>query len=77
MEHEGDDDTICNWCTWNNPQRIGKGTGKLENKNTNGDHPDNSIDKISQNIEKNPEDLKRFNVSQIPARNRLVQSPKA
>ena len=24
MEHEGDGDTICVWCTWNNPQRIGK-----------------------------------------------------
>ena len=19
MEHEGDSDTNCNWCTWNNP----------------------------------------------------------
>ena len=23
MEHEGDDDTYCDWCTWNNIQRIG------------------------------------------------------
>ena len=23
-------DTCCNWCTWNNPQRIGKGSWKSE-----------------------------------------------
>ena len=27
MEHEGNSDTNSNWCTWNNPQRIGKKTG--------------------------------------------------
>ena len=26
MEHEGDDDTNCNWCTWNNLQRLSKRT---------------------------------------------------
>ena len=26
MKHDGDCDTDCNWCTWNKPQRIGKGT---------------------------------------------------
>ena len=30
MEHEGDGDTICNWCTWDNTQRLGKTTGDLE-----------------------------------------------
>ena len=29
MEHEGNGDTNCNWCTWNNTQRIGKETGNL------------------------------------------------
>ncbi len=24
MEHEVDGDTDCSWCTWNNPQKIGK-----------------------------------------------------
>ena len=24
MEHDGDSDTNCNWCTWNNPERIDK-----------------------------------------------------
>ena len=32
MEREGDGNTNCNWCTWNNPLRIGKGTGRLRNK---------------------------------------------
>ena len=31
MEHEGDSDTNCNWYTWNNFQRNGKGNGGLEN----------------------------------------------
>ena len=28
IEHESDGDTNCNWCTWNNPQRIVKGDWK-------------------------------------------------
>ena len=31
MEHEDNGDTNCNWCTWKNPQRIDKGTGRLGN----------------------------------------------
>ena len=46
MENEGDSDTNCNWCTWNNPQRTGKGTGRLGNKRTHIDHPNYSIIKI-------------------------------
>ena len=30
MEHEGDGDTNCNWCTWNDLQRLGKGLEKLK-----------------------------------------------
>ena len=30
MEHEDDGDTNCNWCIWNNSQRIGKGMEELE-----------------------------------------------
>ena len=59
MEHESNGDTNCNWCTWNNPQRIGKGTEKLGNKRTRRDHQDYSI-KIGQNTEKNAGDLKRL-----------------
>ena len=39
MEHEVDGDTSCNWYAQNNPERIGKGTGKLGNKMISGDHP--------------------------------------
>ena len=35
MEHESDDDTSCNWCIWNNPQRLGKGVGRVGNRWTN------------------------------------------
>ena len=31
IEHEDDGDTICSWCAWNYPKRIGKGTGRLGN----------------------------------------------
>ena len=46
MEHEGDGDTNCNGGTSNNPQRIGKGTGRPGNKKRSGDHPDHSIIRI-------------------------------
>ena len=36
-EYKGDYDTNYNWCTWSNPQRIGKGTRRLGNKRTSGD----------------------------------------
>ena len=32
MEYEVDGDTNCNWCTWNNPPKIGKVTGRFEDK---------------------------------------------
>ena len=60
MEHESDGDTNCNWCTWNNPQKIGKEVGRLGNKRTNGDNPNFSIVEIGQNTEKRPGDLRRL-----------------
>ena len=33
MERDGDGDTNCSWCTWNDPQTIGKGTGRHRNQN--------------------------------------------
>ena len=62
MEHEGDSDTICNWCAWYSHQRIGKGTGRLGDKRTRGDHPNYSIIKISQNTERSPGYLRRLSV---------------
>ena len=46
MEHEGDSDINCNWCTRYSHQRIGTGTGGLENKRTDGDHQNYYIIKI-------------------------------
>ena len=66
MEHESDGDINCNWCTRNSHQRIGKGTGRIGNKNTITGHPNDSIIKISQNTEKNPGDLRRPAVTQTP-----------
>ena len=65
MEHEGDGDTSCNWCTWNSPKRLGTGTGRFRNKRTSGDRPEYSIIKISQNTEKSPGDLGRFAVTPV------------
>ena len=56
MEHEGDVDTNCDWSAQNNPKRIGKVTGGLGKKRTSGEHPNNSIVEIGQNIWKSPGD---------------------
>ena len=37
MEHESDCDINSNWCAWNDPPRIGKGTRGIGNKRTGGD----------------------------------------
>ena len=66
MDHESDIDTNCNWCTRNNPQRTGKWTGKLGNKRTGGDYPDNTIIKIRQHTEKSPGDFRRLAVAPSP-----------
>ena len=69
MEYEGDGQTNCNGCTWNDPQRIDKGTGKLRNERTSRDHPNYSITKIGQNTEKSPGELRRLAVYQTPVKN--------
>ena len=68
MERKGDSDFSCSWCTWNDAQRISKGTGRLRNQRTRRDHPDNSITKIGQNTEKSPGDLRKL-VIQTPEKN--------
>ena len=65
-EHGGDGDTYCNWCTWDNTQRIGKGTELLRNKRTSRDNPDYNIFMIGQNTEKSPVDLRRLAVTKTP-----------
>ena len=69
MEHDGDRETNCGWCTWDNPQRIGRVTGRVRIKRTSWDHQDYCIIKIGQNTENSPRDLKRIAVTQTPVRN--------
>ena len=69
MKYEGDGDANYGWCTWENLQRIGKGTRRFGTKRTRRDHPDYSIIKIDQNTEKNPGELRRLPVIQTPMKN--------
>ena len=68
MEH----DTNSNWCAQNNPQRFGKGTGRLRNQRISGDHPDSGFIKISLNTEMIPGDSRRLAVPQTPVKNRQL-----
>ena len=69
MEHEGALIPIA----WNNPQRFGKGAGRVENQSTSQDHPNYSILKMNQNTDKNSRDLRRLAVTQTPMKE-LAQS---
>ena len=64
IKHENDGDTNCNQCARYSHQRIGTRIGKLGNKNTSRDHPNDSTVKIGQNVEKSPGDLGRRAVNQ-------------
>ena len=68
MEHEGDGDTSCGWCTWDNSKRLVKGTRRLGNTRTSGDHLKYNIIKIDKNTEKSPGELRRRAVTQTPVR---------
>ena len=68
MEHEGDCDTDCNWCTRYSHQRIDKRIRGLANKRTSRDHLNYGIVEIKQNTEKSPGELKRLAVSQTPVK---------
>ena len=46
VEHEGDYDTNYDWQTWNGPQMLGKGTGRIGNQSSNQDHLDYRIVEI-------------------------------
>ena len=45
MEEESNEDTNWNWCTWNNPQKIGTQTGGLKIKEHGGDIPNSKDNK--------------------------------
>ena len=46
MEHEGDGDTNCSWCTWNVRKWLGENTGGIENQRKNLDFLDSIIVEI-------------------------------
>ena len=62
VEHESDDYTNCNWCSWYSHQRISTRTEGLGNKKMSRDHPNCSIIEIRQNTEESPGDLRRLAV---------------
>ena len=67
-------DTSCKSCTWNNPKRIGKETGRLGHKRMSGGHPNYSIVKIGQNTEMSPGDLRRLAINQTPLKGGVKNS---
>ena len=69
MGHEDDSDTVCNWGTWDNPKKIGKGIGKIGYKRISGD---DSVIEMSQNSGKRPGDLRRFAATQTPVKDGSV-----
>ena len=71
VEHEDDGDSSCNWPTWNCPQRLGKGPGKVNNREKNRNHSNYSIAEIGKNTEKSSGDLKDFAVTRISMRDYL------
>ena len=69
MAYEADGDNNYGWYTWNNRQRLGKGTRRFGNKIAIRVHSDYGIIKIEQNTEKSPEDLRRLAATQTLERN--------
>ena len=69
MEHEDDGDTNCKWRVWNNPQKIDKETGRLVNRKTTRDRPNDSIFQIRQNTERSPGELRRLAITQTLGKN--------
>ena len=78
MEYRGDGDTNCNWCTWNDLQKLEKRSGKVENLRRSWDYPNYGIVQIGQKTEKNPGDLKKLvwhsDSSERPPRNTDVKN---
>ena len=64
VEDENDDDTSCNCRSWNSPQKLGEGTGRVGNRRTNRDHSKNSTVKIGKNTGKTSGDQRRLVVTE-------------
>ena len=65
-EFEGDGNTSCNWCTWNNLQGLLEGLEYLKIRGQMETIHPTAIMRIGQNTEKDLEDLKRLDVVHIP-----------
>ena len=68
MEHEGNNYTNSDWCSWCSRQMIIKGTGGLGSWWMSGDYPNYNIFENGQNTEKSPGDLRRLAVTQTPVK---------
>ena len=64
-EHESDNNTNCNWCSWYSHQRLSTRTGRLGNNRMSGDHPNNCIVELSLDTVKSPENLRRLVVMSL------------
>ena len=60
MEHESDDDIICNWRNRYSNQSIDTGTGGFRNKGTSGDHLNYAIAETIQDTERSLGNLRRL-----------------
>ena len=67
MEHEGDGDTSCNWCTRNNLLGLGKGLEDLEIRGQVETIQTAAL--LRQNTKKSPRDLRWRAVTQTPVKN--------
>ena len=69
IEHEGDCNTSCNWCAFNDPHRLCKAAARGDgNRRSSGDHSNYNIVKVGQNTEKSPGNLRKLAVTQTPVK---------
>ena len=60
VRNECDGDTSCNWCTWNDPCKLGNRAGRVGNRRLTWDHLKYNIVQFGYNTEKSPGDLRRL-----------------
>ena len=66
MENEGNIDTNCNWCSWNDRKRFGKEAVGVRNQRRARDHPNYNIVLVGKTTKKSPRELRRLAVSLTP-----------
>ena len=68
MERDGGVATNCNWWALDDPERLGKGTGRTGNQKKNQNNPDYGIAENGQNTEMSPRDLRWLAITQTPVK---------